>query len=90
MHMLVVPRSVTIRFAAVQVRFVGGARRDYLIVHRAAKGNKDARVEGGWTATSIRFEAKGKGRARELDLRNAEHVAEMEKALQSMPLDDVE
>jgi DNA invertase Pin-like site-specific DNA recombinase len=85
MWLLVVGRGA-IRLAAVQVFFMGGARRDYLIVHRPAKGNKSKRIEGGWEARSIKWPVKGKGRGAELDLRDKKHVAELSSVLESADL----
>ena len=66
-HLLVVPRGRD-RLAAVQVTFTGcppvsdevpvdplegGRYRRYLIVHRPAKSNGKARVEGGWAVQSL-------------------------------------
>jgi DNA invertase Pin-like site-specific DNA recombinase len=51
-QMLVVPR-IRDRLAAVQVSFPGGARRDYLILHRPHRGNGKARKEGWFKVRSI-------------------------------------
>jgi DNA invertase Pin-like site-specific DNA recombinase len=87
--LLIVPRGI-IRLAAVQVNFIGGARRDYLIVHRPAKANKTKRTEGGWQARSITWPAQGSkkrlGRAKDLDLREREDASALEAALQTIDL----
>lgn len=52
-QLLVVPRGVD-RLAAVQIWFKDKEEhRDYLIYHRAARGNASARTEGGWWCRSL-------------------------------------
>jgi DNA invertase Pin-like site-specific DNA recombinase len=84
--LLIVPRGTT-RLAAVQMRFTGGAHRDYLIVHWPAKGNRSAKVEARWTARSVSWHAKSKGKGAELDMHDKRHVAELEAALQKIDLE---
>src|SRR5262249_2347361 len=67
--LLIVPRTST-RLAAAQIRFNGGARRDYLIVHRANKGNQIKRTPASWTARSVKWPAKSKRMGADLDLRD--------------------
>jgi hypothetical protein len=42
------------RFAAVQVRFVGGGQREYLLWYRRPRSNGKVRVEGWWRVVSCR------------------------------------
>jgi DNA invertase Pin-like site-specific DNA recombinase len=66
---LIVPRGCY-RLTAVQVFFAGGARREYLIVHRTA----GYRRAGGWTAVSL-------AEAGALDLRDRRDVRRLEELL---------
>ena len=84
--LLIVPRGST-RLAAVQIRFIGGERRDYLIVHQAGKGNKDSRVPARWDARSANWPAKGKGRGHELDLRDKKDVADLQALMEKIDLE---
>jgi hypothetical protein len=76
-RLLVVPQGHD-RVAAVQVWFAGGERhRDYLILHRPARGSRSSRTEGGWWVRTLVDVAKpGK-----LDLRKRRDAAELEKVL---------
>jgi hypothetical protein len=81
--LLVVPRGRD-RLCACQVYFTGGkTRRDYLILHRPAKGNQSARTEGHWEARSLAHDAV----PGELDLRRPDHAARLEKVLAEIDLD---
>jgi DNA invertase Pin-like site-specific DNA recombinase len=70
------------RVAAVQVWFTGGARRDYLIVHRAATGGAVGERPSRWWARSL-ADVAAPG---ELDLRRPEHARRLEKALAGVDL----
>jgi DNA invertase Pin-like site-specific DNA recombinase len=74
---LIVPRR-SYRFCAVQLFFEGGARRDYLVLCQGAA----YRRPGGWWARSL-ADVAGPG---DLDLRNRDHAARLEKALAEVPL----
>jgi DNA invertase Pin-like site-specific DNA recombinase len=83
-HVLVVPRGRT-RLCACQVFFAEhGRRRDYLILHTAAKANGASRTEGTWLARSLPPEVAGGLR---LDLRDRKHAERLEKALAAVDLD---
>jgi DNA invertase Pin-like site-specific DNA recombinase len=71
-HVVVVPRR-SHRLCAVQMRFAGGACRDYLIHYRAAGYCR----EGGWDARSLADVAK----PGDLDLRKPAHARALEKML---------
>jgi DNA invertase Pin-like site-specific DNA recombinase len=70
------------RAAAVQVYFAGGARRDYLILHRSAKANQSGcfRPE----ETSVRSFADVALAADDMDLRKPAHAKRLAKALSSL------
>jgi DNA invertase Pin-like site-specific DNA recombinase len=69
------------RLAAVQVRFLGGAHRDYLIVHRAAGKSQ----WGEWPArTEVRSFAMPGAEHDLLDLRNPSDVADLDRLLPSL------
>jgi hypothetical protein len=90
MTMLIVPRGMT-RLAAVQIRFVGGDRRDYLIVHRGGHSNGNAKREASWRVrdaawTSPKDKSKGRKSA-EFDLRNKDDVAALEQLLTDIPIE---
>jgi DNA invertase Pin-like site-specific DNA recombinase len=76
--LLVVPRTETRRFCAVQVNFASGARRDYLILSQSA----GHRRKGGWECLSF---AKV-GAPGDLDLRRREDVAKLEQFLSGLDL----
>ncbi len=65
------------RLAAVQINFVDGARRDYLIRYTAAGNGRP----GGWEATSLRWEGSDKADGKELDLRRNEDTDELASIL---------
>jgi len=85
-HLLVVPRGRD-RLCAVQVRFTPGERhRDYLIVHRAPRGNKHVHQEGSWQTWSLAdVEALGA-----LDLRERDHAEALERKLLDLDLADLD
>jgi hypothetical protein len=72
MWVLIVSRG-SFRFACVQMFFVGGERRDYVILHQTA----GYRRKGGWWARSL-ADAAALG---PLDLRQPDHARRLEKAL---------
>lgn len=86
MVMLVVPRGSQ-RLAAVQIHFGGGARRDYLILHQAAKGNKAKRTASSWNVITLDFAVAGKKRGHKADLSVPEDVLSLEAALTSIDLE---
>jgi len=69
--------------AAVQIRFAGGGRREYLIRHTPArylgKGKAERRPPR-WSAVSFFADGAGVG---EIDLRKPEHVAAVESLLKN-------
>jgi DNA invertase Pin-like site-specific DNA recombinase len=72
-----------LRVAAVQVWFADGAtHRDYLILHRPAVNGFGGRKEGGWWSRSLASAVE----PGDLDLRNREHAADLERALLSLDL----
>jgi DNA invertase Pin-like site-specific DNA recombinase len=73
------------RVAAVQVWFTGGARRDYLILHRAATGGAVGARPAQWWARSLATVIKPGA----MDLRKREHAADLEQALAGIDLDDL-
>jgi DNA invertase Pin-like site-specific DNA recombinase len=75
--LLVVPRGARDRFCAVQIFFADDGVRNYLIFHRAARGNARRRHESRWWARSF----KAAGLAEGIDLRRAEDVQLLESAL---------
>jgi hypothetical protein len=72
------------RLAAVQVFFTGGARRNYLILHKPATGGSVGVQPARWWARSL-AEVAAPG---DLDLRNPEHAKELEAVLATLPLED--
>jgi DNA invertase Pin-like site-specific DNA recombinase len=78
---LVVPRGMT-RIAAVRVQFRGtSAHREYLIVYRAPKSNGVSHVPA---KTEVRAFAE---EINTLDLRNLDHVRDLEKQLLKLKLE---
>ena len=77
--MLVVPRR-SHRLAVVQMNFVGGTRRDYLIHCWSACHHR----KGGWTANSMAIELPPA--AIRPDLRDGEHMRLVEQMLTDMDL----
>src|SRR5262249_29996096 len=67
----------SVRWAAVQLRFVGDAHRDYLIVHTPAKGNASAKRKAKTEAVS--FHEAGPS---PLDFRKAKDVAKLLRELE--------
>ena len=67
----------TDRVAAVQILFAGGNRRNYVILHKRGKGNAASHTASTWQVRSLTDMVK----AGVLDLRNREHVAQLEEAL---------
>jgi DNA invertase Pin-like site-specific DNA recombinase len=86
--LLIVPRGVQ-RLAAVQMRFVGGGRRDYLIHYRFGKGNTNSSIPASWDVRSVKWPAKGKGKGKghEVDLREKRHVAELQALMEKIDLE---
>lgn len=70
------------RLAVVQIRFEGGAHRDYIILHEAGHGNASAKRPARWSARSLKLP----GLPGELDLRRPADVAALEKALAGLDL----
>jgi DNA invertase Pin-like site-specific DNA recombinase len=71
------------RLAAVQLWFTGGARRDYMILHRPAQGGRvPAKAARSWVR-SLAEVAPAKG---SLDLRKVSHARRLEKVLATMDL----
>jgi DNA invertase Pin-like site-specific DNA recombinase len=70
------------RLAAVQVYFRGGARRDYLILHRPATGGAVGTRPARWRAWSL-ADVAGPG---DLDLRKRKDARELEKSLLALDL----
>ncbi|MBI1917685.1 MAG: recombinase family protein [Planctomycetes bacterium] len=69
------------RLCACQVWFQGGERqRSYVILHRSPRGNRHGRREGSWSVRSF-ADVAGPD---DLDLRNREHAAKLEKALAAL------
>jgi DNA invertase Pin-like site-specific DNA recombinase len=66
------------RLCAVQVYFQGGARRDYLVVYKAAGKHRP----GGWSAWSLAEKVE----AGDLDLRRPEHALALERLLAEVDL----
>src|SRR5262249_25242918 len=77
---LLVVRRGRDALCGAQVWFKKDGRRDYLIFHRPPKGNNRVRREGFWQASSLP-EAAGK-----LDLRQPEHVKQLEAFLLKVQL----
>jgi DNA invertase Pin-like site-specific DNA recombinase len=74
-----------LRIAAVQLRFTGGAGRDYLIAHKGATGGSVGVRPARWWARSLACVA---GPA-DLDLSDPEQARELEQALAAVDLSDV-
>jgi DNA invertase Pin-like site-specific DNA recombinase len=70
------------RLAAVQVWFTGGARRDYLILHRAGTGGAVGERPARWWARSL----AGVAEPGDLDLRKRKDAKQLEKALGGVEL----
>jgi DNA invertase Pin-like site-specific DNA recombinase len=84
MQLLLVPRGRD-KLAFAQLWFTGGGRhRDYLILHRPAWANAQARGAGGVWCVSIASE-----QGAFLDLRQADHVEVMTAALERLDLSDL-
>jgi DNA invertase Pin-like site-specific DNA recombinase len=71
------------RLAAVQVWFVGGAHRDYLILHRPGTGGAVGTRPGTWSARSL-AEVASEG---SLDLRRRRDARELGKLLAEIDLE---
>jgi DNA invertase Pin-like site-specific DNA recombinase len=72
----------SIRLAAVQVWFTGGAHRDFFISHKAATRGSAGDRPSSWEAGQVRWE----NGVESLDLRRAGDVAALEKALEEIDL----
>jgi hypothetical protein len=78
---LIVKAKGKYRMAAVQIWFAGGKRhRDYLIVHRPARGNASGKYPAGRCALSF----AGVALADDLDLRDPADARRLEKVLLEM------
>jgi hypothetical protein len=75
----------SLRLAAVQIWFTGGAHRDYFILHRPAQGGSIPSRPAQWWARSLAEVTPG-----ELDLRNRKHAASLERALTKANLTEAE
>lgn len=84
-NLLIVPRGAT-RLAAIQIHFVGGGRRDFLIVNRAGRGNQNKVTEATWDARTMDFAISSKKRGYKADLRVRQDVQDLEAALASIDL----
>jgi hypothetical protein len=86
-HLLVVPVSrSTFRMCAVEVRFVGGGMRQYLIVQRPPKNNQHSNNgPGGWFTFSATEKECEVGLFRGNDLRDKDGVAEVLALLEAIP-----
>jgi hypothetical protein len=74
------------RLAAVQIWFTGGARRDYLILHRPAQGGALAPRPADWWVRSLASVPQ----AGDLDLRKRGDARELERVLEAVDLDEDE
>jgi hypothetical protein len=71
------------RVCAVQIWFAGGAsHRDYLILYRPGRGNSNMTRPASWAARSF----KDAGLTDIFDLRNMEHVRQLEADLLALPI----
>jgi DNA invertase Pin-like site-specific DNA recombinase len=90
--MVVVPRGV-VRLAALQVTFAGGDKyRDYLVIHKGAKGNRwqGSVTLGGWSVCSFEDAFGDKNPwhlAAELDLRRRQDAVALERRLGDLDLE---
>jgi hypothetical protein len=81
-QLLVVPRG-RVRLCAVQIHFAGGRHRSYLILHTPPQANQHGPAHAGtW---SVRSFAAALG-ADDLDLRNREDAADLERELAAVDL----
>jgi len=69
----------------VQVWFEGGRHRDYLIVHRSGSGGRAGDRAARWCVRSL-----PPGRSGELDLRDREQAARLEKVLSGLDVKSLE
>src|SRR5262249_50309855 len=77
-HVLVIPRRSQ-RLAAVQVHFVAGTRRDYLILYKPAGNGR----KGGWWCRSLAAVTK----TGDIDLRKRGDARKLEAVLLAMNTD---
>jgi DNA invertase Pin-like site-specific DNA recombinase len=89
MQMLIVPRGID-RIAVVQIHFFGGERRDFLIYHRAGKGNGAYRSDSSARFGDFKLPAGDKRRAGKVDLRDTAHVAMVAAVLEKIDLADLD
>jgi DNA invertase Pin-like site-specific DNA recombinase len=82
--MLVVSRGA-VRLAAVQLWFMGGAHRDYLIMHKAGTGGSVGTRPPRWWCRSLATVAD----PAELDLRRREDALALEEMLAEMDLNQI-
>jgi hypothetical protein len=80
MSVLIVPRG-SWKLCAVQVHFVGGAVRHYLVLHQTAANGR----EGGWRVHTFAEADVGT----RLNLRNPSHVHRLEKVLAELNPSDL-
>jgi len=79
---LFVKRSQSDRLAAVQVRFDGGARRDYLIYSHIPCGNGGRKRKDGWAAISLAETVPSA-----FDLRERKQAGQLARLLSGIDLD---
>lgn len=91
-RLLIVPRGQT-RFAVVQIRFAGGAHRDYFLAHRTAWGGagqprrkRAAQSMHGSLADFLRHR-RAPASLGALDLRRRADAEELRQFLEAVPLD---
>jgi DNA invertase Pin-like site-specific DNA recombinase len=81
--LLVVPRGRD-RLAVAQIRFAGrGERRDYLLLHRWARGGAVRARPASWLCGSLADVARGG----DFDLRKRDHAGRLGKVLERLDLD---
>jgi DNA invertase Pin-like site-specific DNA recombinase len=82
--LLVIPRGRN-RLCVVQLFFMGGKRRDYLVLHRSGRGNASAKTPSSWEVVSLKDAARVEPDG--IDLRDARQVAELLADLETTELD---
>jgi DNA invertase Pin-like site-specific DNA recombinase len=88
MSMLIVLRGIN-RVAVVQIHFAGGKHRDFLILHRAGKGNGAYRSEGSASMSSLDWAAGSNKLAADFDLRVPAYVQRLTARLEQMPMEEL-